>query len=125
MVSTLTRRSLSPLVNRLATEAGPKLVVLASSVLPTHDTESGRKSSWKVDACDAVIVTRRIDRPESACRACFRRRLCAIIASGGPAMPRIESALQLVCAAARSAGLGQRTDPELLASFLDGDAAAF
>jgi RNA polymerase sigma factor (sigma-70 family) len=40
-------------------------------------------------------------------------------------MPRTESALQLVCAAARSAGLGQRTDPELLAGFLDGDAAAF
>jgi RNA polymerase sigma factor (sigma-70 family) len=40
-------------------------------------------------------------------------------------MPRTESALQLVCAAARSAGLGQRTDPELLAGFLDGDATAF
>src|SRR5215218_2245596 len=38
---------------------------------------------------------------------------------------RADAAIRLVRAAARSAGLGQRTDPELLSSFLDGDPAAF
>jgi RNA polymerase sigma factor (sigma-70 family) len=40
-----------------------------------------------------------------------------------PARP--ESALHLVRAAAAAAGLGQRTDPDLLAAFLAGEAAAF
>jgi hypothetical protein len=33
---------------------------------------------------------------------------------------RADAAIRLVRAAARSAGLGQRTDPELLAAFLAG-----
>jgi RNA polymerase sigma factor (sigma-70 family) len=38
---------------------------------------------------------------------------------------RADAAMRLVRAAARSAGLGQRTDSELLTAFLDGDATAF
>src|SRR4051812_16912582 len=38
---------------------------------------------------------------------------------------RSESALHLVRAAAAAAGLGQRSDPDLLAAFLAGEAAAF
>src|SRR6476469_6177729 len=38
---------------------------------------------------------------------------------------RAEAAMRLVRAAARSAGLGQRTDPELLAAFLGGERDAF